>query len=307
MAAKAKEREFDTINDGSHAIRKFNLADLLIIVILSVLCLTCILPFIHLAAKSVSSNTAVMQKAVVLWPIGLNLDAYKSIFQDGTLVHSFLYSVLVVVIFTILGMITCTCAAYPLSRKRLKGRAFFTVVLMIPMYFNAGLIPTYLLYRDLGMLNTMWVLILPLIYSAYNMLIMKNYFQSSIPDSLEEAAFLDGANNFQILFRIVLPLSLPIIATLSLFYAVGRWNAYADNKYYITMEGLKMIQYKLYQLVSSATEAQTATLSEAIEITSTPEVLQAACIMFATLPIICIYPFLQKYFVAGLTVGAVKG
>ena len=275
-----KEKDFDTINDGSHAIRKFNFVDVLIIVILVILCLTCILPFIHLAAKSVSSNTAVMQKSVVLWPKGLNFDAYRSIFQDGTLVHSFLYSVGVVIIFTILGMITCTCAAYPLSRRRLKGRAFFTVILMIPMYFNAGLIPTYLLYRDLKMLNTMWVLILPLIYSAYNMLIMKNYFQSSIPDSLEEAAFLDGANNFQILFQVVLPLSLPIIATLSLFYAVGRWNAYADNKYYITKEGLKMIQYKLYQLVSSATEAQTATLSEAIEVTSTPEVLQAACIMF---------------------------
>ena len=302
-----KEKDFDTINDGSHAIRKFNVVDFLIIVILVVLCLTCILPFIHLAAKSVSSNTAVMQKSVVLWPKGLNFDAYRSIFQDGTLVHSFLYSVCVVIIFTILGMITCTCAAYPLSRRRLKGRAFFTVILMIPMYFNAGLIPTYLLYRDLKMLNTMWVLILPLIYSAYNMLIMKNYFQSSIPDSLEEAAFLDGANNFQILFQVVLPLSLPIIATLSLFYAVGRWNAYADNKYYITREGLKMIQYKLYQLVSSATEAQTATLSEAIEVTSTPEVLQAACIMFTTLPIICIYPFLQKYFVKGVMVGAVKG
>ena len=302
-----KEKDFDTINDGSHAIRKFNFVDVLIIVILVILCLTCILPFIHLAAKSVSSNTAVMQKSVVLWPKGLNYDAYRSIFQDGTLVHSFLYSVGVVIIFTILGMITCTCAAYPLSRRRLKGRAFFTVILMIPMYFNAGLIPTYLLYRDLKMLNTMWVLILPLIYSAYNMLIMKNYFQSSIPDSLEEAAFLDGANNFQILFQVVLPLSLPIIATLSLFYAVGRWNAYADNKYYITKEGLKMIQYKLYQLVSSATEAQTATLSEAIEVTSTPEVLQAACIMFTTLPIICIYPFLQKYFVKGVMVGAVKG
>ena len=302
-----KEKDFDTINDGSHAIRKFNFVDVLIIVILVILCLTCILPFIHLAAKSVSSNTAVMQKSVVLWPKGLNFDAYRSIFQDGTLVHSFLYSVGVVIIFTILGMITCTCAAYPLSRRRLKGRAFFTVILMIPMYFNAGLIPTYLLYRDLKMLNTMWVLILPLIYSAYNMLIMKNYFQSSIPDSLEEAAFLDGANNFQILFQVVLPLSLPIIATLSLFYAVGRWNAYADNKYYITREGLKMIQYKLYQLVSSATEAQTATLSEAIEVTSTPEVLQAACIMFTTLPIICIYPFLQKYFVKGVMVGAVKG
>ncbi len=302
-----KERDFDTVNDGSHAIRKFNFADFLIIFILVLLCLSCILPFIHLAAKSVSSNTAVMQRSVVLWPRGLNFDAYASIFQDGTLVHSFLYSILVVVIFTILGMITCICASYPLSRKRLKGRGFFTILLMIPMYFNAGLIPTYLLYRDLKMLNTMWVLILPLIYSAYNMLIMKTYFQSTIPDSLEEAAFLDGANNFQILFRIVLPLSLPIIATLSLFYAVGRWNAYADNKYYITREGLKMIQYKLYQLVSSATEAQTATLSEAIEVKSTPEVLQAACIMFATLPIICIYPFLQKYFVKGVMVGAVKG
>ncbi|MBQ6381982.1 MAG: carbohydrate ABC transporter permease [Clostridia bacterium] len=305
--AKNKEKEFDTINDGSHAIRKFTIGDFLIIFILVILCATCVLPFVHLAAKSVSSNTAVMQKAVVLWPIGFNLDAYNSIFQDGTLVHSFLYSVEVVLIFTVLGMITCTCAAYPLSKKRLKGRAFFTVLLMIPMYFSAGLIPTYLLYKNLNMLNSMWVLILPLIYSSYNMLIMKNYFQSTIPDTLEEAAFLDGASNFQILFRIVLPLSLPIIATLSLFYAVGRWNSYADNKYYITKEALKMIQYKLYQLVASATEAQTATLSEAIEVTSTPEVLQASCIMFATIPIICIYPFLQKYFVKGVMVGAVKG
>ena len=139
------------------------------------------------------------------------------------------------------------------------------------------------------------------------MLIMKTYFQSSIPDSLEEAAFLDGASNMQILFKVVLPLSKPILATLSLFYAVGRWNSYADNKYYIRSEGLKMIQYKLYQMVSSATEAQTATLSEASQVTSTPEVLQAASIMFVTIPIICVYPFLQKYFVKGVMVGAVKG
>jgi putative aldouronate transport system permease protein len=213
----------------------------------------------------------------------------------------------VVLIFTLLGMIACTCAAYPLSKKRLKGRTFFTFLLMFPMYFSAGLIPNYLLLKNLHLLNNMWVLILPLIYSAYNMLIMKSYFQSSIPDSLEEAAFLDGANNFQILFQVVLPLSKPILATLSLFYAVGRWNAYADNKYFITAESLKMIQYKLYQLVASATEAQTATLSEAIEVTSTPEVLQSACIMFATLPIICVYPFLQKFFVKGVMIGAVKG
>ncbi|MBR5751286.1 MAG: carbohydrate ABC transporter permease [Clostridia bacterium] len=295
------------MSDGSHAIRKFNLVDFLIIFILVILCLTCVLPFIHLAAKSISSNTAVMQRSVILWPKGINFDAYKSIFEDGTLVHSFIYSVGVVLLFTVLGMIVCTCAAYPLSKKRLKGRGFFTFILMVPMYFSAGLIPSYLLYKGYNLINTMWVLVLPLIYSSYNMLIMKNYFQSTIPDTLEEAAFLDGANNFQILFRIVLPLSLPILATLSLFYAVGRWNAYADNKYYITREGLKMIQYKLYQLVASAQEAQTATLSEAIEVTSTPEVLQSSCIMFATIPIILIYPFLQKYFVKGVMVGAVKG
>ena len=305
--AKEKQKEFDTISDGSHAIRKFGIGDLLIMLILTVLSLTCILPFIHLAAKSISSNTAVMQKSVVLWPKGINFDAYASIFQDGSLVRSFTFSVWVVLIFTLLGMIACTCAAYPLSKKRLKGRTFFTFLLMFPMYFSAGLIPNYLLLKNLHLLNNMWVLILPLIYSAYNMLIMKSYFQSSIPDSLEVAAFLDGANNFQILFQVVLPLSKPILATLSLFYAVGRWNAYADNKYFITAESLKMIQYKLYQLVASATEAQTATLSEAIEVTSTPEVLQSACIMFATLPIICVYPFLQKYFVKGVMIGAVKG
>ena len=175
------------------------------------------------------------------------------------------------------------------------------------MYFSAGLIPSYLLFKDLHVLDTMWVLILPLIYSPYNMLIMKTNLQTSIPDSLEESAFLDGATNFQILWKIVLPLSKPILATLSLFYAVGRWNAYADNKYYIRSENLKMIQYKLSQLVSSASEAQTATLAEGAAVTSTPEVLQAACIMFVTIPIICIYPFVQKYFVKGTMVGAVKG
>lgn len=210
-------------------------------------------------------------------------------------------------IFTLLGMICCTCAAYPLSKKRLRGRNFFTFLLMFPMYFSAGLIPSYLLLKDLNLLDTMWVLILPLIYSPYNMLIMKTYFQSNVPDSLEESAFLDGATNFQILGRIVLPLSKPILATLSLFYAVGRWNSYADNKFYIKTETLKLIQYKLYQMVASATEAQTTSLSEAAAVTSTPEVLQAAAIMFVTIPIICIYPFLQKYFVKGVMVGAVKG
>lgn len=305
MAKKKKEN--DIVTDGSRAITKFHVSDVVMVVILVILCATCVVPFIHLLAKSVSSNTAVLAKRVSFWPIGFNLDAYTSIFEDGSMVSSFLYSVIVTLVFTLMGMIACTCAAYPLSRKRLKGRTFFTFILMFPMYFSAGLIPTYLLYSDLHMLDTVWVLILPLIYAPYNMLIMKTYFQSNIPDSLEEAAFLDGATNFQIIWKIVLPLSKPILATLSLFYAVGRWNSYADNKYYIRSEGLKMVQYKLSQLVSSASEAQTAQLSGEVVVTSTPEVLQAACIMFVTIPIICVYPFLQKYFVKGVMIGSVKG
>lgn len=302
-----KEKEIESVSDGSRAITKVHVSDVVIMVVISVLCLTCILPFLHLFAKSISSNAMVMAKKVFFWPKQVTFDAYTSIFRDGTMVYSMVYSAIMTVVFTLLGMIACTCAAYPLSKKRLHGRYVFSFILMFSMYFSAGLIPTYLLYKNLHMLDTVWVLILPLIYSPYNMLIMKTYFQANLPDSLEESAKLDGASDFQILFRIALPLSKPIIATLSLFYAVGRWNSYADNKYYIQSDALKMIQYRLSQMVSSATEAQTTTLSEAAAVTSTPEVLQAAAIMFVTIPIICIYPFLQKYFVKGAMVGAVKG
>lgn len=309
MAKKKEEinRGADTVSEGSRAINRFRVSDGIMMAILIILCATCIIPFIHLAAKSISDNSYVLAKQVYLWPKGINFDAYVSIFKDGTLVYAMGYSVIVTLIFTALGMLVCTCAAYPLSKKRLKGRTLFTFLLMFPMYFSAGLIPAYLLMKNLNLLDTMWVLILPLIYSPYNMLIMKTYFQASIPDSLEESAFLDGATNIQILWKIVIPLSKPILATLSLFYAVGRWNSYADNKFYIKTDTLKLIQYKLYQMVASATEAQTTSLSEAAAVTSTPEVLQAAAIMFVTVPIICIYPFLQKYFVKGVMVGAVKG
>lgn len=299
--------EVTTSAGGAHAVNKFRLSDFVMMAIIVILCATCVLPFLHVAAKSISGNTAVMAKSVFFWPKEITFDAFKRVFGDSSMTYSMIFSVIVTLIFTVLGMLVCTCAAYPLSKRRLKGRSVITFLLMVPMYFSAGIIPAYLLYQDLNILDTMWVLILPLIYSPYNMLIMKTYLQSTIPDSLEESAFLDGASNLQILWKIVLPLSKPIIATLSLFYAVGRWNAYADNQYYIRTDSLKMVQYKLYQMVASATEAQTTTLSEAAAVTSTPEVLQAASIMFVTIPIIIIYPFLQKYFVKGAMVGAVKG
>ena len=289
-----------------HGVSKIKISDILIMAVITILCLTCVVPFIHLAAKSLSSNTAVLSKSVYFWPKGFNFDAYAAIFRDGQMTHAMVYTIEMTAIFTVLGMIVCTCAAYPLSKKRLKGRGIISVLLMVTMYFNAGLIPSYLLMKDLKLLNTMWVLILPLIFSPYNMLIMKSFLQSSIPDSLEESAFLDGASNFQILFKIVLPLSKPIIATLSLFYAVGRWNAYSDAKYYITKKALQPLQYILSNMVKSAADSA-ASLSEASQVTSTPEVYQAAAVMFATIPIICIYPFVQKYFVKGTMIGAVKG
>ena len=306
--SKAVNGEESFSAGGAHAVVKFKVSDALMMLVIVLLCATCVLPFVHVAAKSISGNTAVMSQSVYFLPKDITFDAFTRVFADESMMQAMGFSVWITLLFTLLGMIVCTCAAYPLSKKRLKGRPVLTFLLMVPMYFSAGIIPQYILYHQLHILDTFWVLILPLIYSPYNMLIMKNYFQSTIPDSLEESAFLDGATNFQILWKIVLPLSKPILATLSLFYAVGRWNAYADNMYYTRSSNLTMIQYKLYQLVASATEAQNASLADTGGVSqSTPEVLQAACIMFVTIPIIIIYPFLQKYFVQGTMIGAVKG
>lgn len=305
----AKKNVESSVSDGSRAVNKFHLSDVIIMLVLVILCSTCVIPFWHLLVKSVSSDMAVMMKEVFFWPKEFTLNAYSKVFADKAMVRSMLYSVVVTLIFTLLGMIVCTCAAYPLSKKRLKGKGFFTFVLMVPMYFTAGMIPSFILMYNLKLIDNMWVLILPLIYSPYNMLVMKTYFQSTIPDSLEESAYLDGATNFQVLSRIVLPLSKPILATLSLFYAVGRWNAYVDHMYFIRSDSRRMIQYKLYLLVQGAEASISATLGDtggASNVT-TPEVLQAACIMFVSVPIIMIYPFLQKYFVKGVMVGAVKG
>ncbi|TAH65849.1 MAG: carbohydrate ABC transporter permease [Anaerolineaceae bacterium] len=292
--------------DGSHAINRLRISDVVIVIFLILLCLTCVLPFIHLLAKSISADTYVVAKKVSFIPKGINFDAYRSIFKDGKLVYSFIYTVIMTLIFTALGMVSCIAASYPLSRKRLKGRGMIAFLLMIPMYFSAGLIPQFVLMKKYNLIDSMWVLIWPLIYSPYNMLIMKNYFQANISDSLEESAFLDGATNIKILWKIVLPLSKPILATISLFYAVGRWNAYADAKYYIKLQKLMPVQLMLSRMVSSAQSTQTMQL-EAVVNTTTPEILQSAAIMFVTIPIICIYPFLQKYFVKGVMIGAVKG
>ncbi len=306
---KKPEENFDSVSgDGTHAVTHFTLADGIMMAIIVILCCTCIFPFLHIIAKSFSSNAAVASQQVAFWPVEPTLEAYKTILKDGRITYSIVYSAIVTIVFAILGVAVTICAAYPLTKKDLPFRPLISFLLMFPMYFGAGLIPTYLLFNQYKMLDTVWVLILPLIFSPYNMLVMKSFLQSSIPASLEESAFLDGAGYFRILFKVVLPLSKPIIATLLLFFAVGRWNAYGDNLYYIKLnEKLKMIQYLLYQMVTTANEAQTIAFAEGSAQVTNPEVQQAAAIMLTTMPILVIYPFVQKHFVKGVMIGSVKG
>lgn len=286
-------------------VNKVRVSDLWIAGLIALLAATCIVPFIHVLAKSISGNHMVLSKKVYLLPKEINFNAYVSIFKDGQLTRAMVYSVGVTAAFTVIGMLLTVCAAYPLSRKRLAGRGICNLIMLFTMYFAAGIIPDYLLFQKLKVLNTPLVLILPLAFSPYNMLVMRSFFVSSIPDSLEEAAFLDGAGNLQFLIKVVLPLSKPILATISLFYAVGRWNAYADAKYYITKKAFQPITYILANMVQSS-GSEAVSMSEAAAVTSTPEVLQAATVMFATIPILMIYPVVQKYFVQGVMVGAVK-
>lgn len=281
--------------------------DILIYLFILLVSLTCLLPFLHVFSKSISSEAYVIANKIILIPKGITFSAYKKIFADTSIIRSLYVSVVVTVLFTILGMIITICAAYPLSRKGLKGRSALTFLFMFTMYFSGGIIPEYLLIHTLGLLDSWAAMILPLAFSPYNLLIMKTSLQSSIPDSLIESAHLDGAGQIRILWSIVLPLSKPIIATLSLFYAVGRWNAYQDALFYIKQRtDLRPLQLKLYYLVVAATESFQAAVEGSAQLTN-PEVLKASCIMFATIPIICVYPFVQGYFVQGTMIGSVKG
>lgn len=284
---------------------RYDVWDVLIHLALILASLVCLLPFLHVVAKSLSDDAFVIANKVFLWPKGFTLEAYSKIFADASILRSLYVSVVVTILFTALGMIITICAAYPLSRKQLKGRTTLTFLFMFTLYFTGGIIPEYMLISNLGMLDTWSALILPQAFSAFNLLIMKTAISSSIPVSLEESARIDGAGHFRILWSIVLPLSKPILATLSLFYAVGRWNAYQDALFYIKQRvDLRPLQLKLYYLVIQASESFQL---EATQVSlSNPEVLKASCVVFATLPILCVYPFIQKYFVQGVMLGAVK-
>lgn len=283
------------------------LYDGIIIFIILLAVLVCLFPVLHVASVSLSSNSAIINDRVGILPVELNLQSYQTVFTNVPLLQSMLITVTVTVVYTVLGMTLTVLAAYPLTKKWLPGRNILLFVFLFTLFFGGGDIPNYLLVQQLGLLNTLLALILPAALSIWNLIILKTFF-TSIPESLMESAHIDGANEFTILLKIVLPLSLPVIASLSLFYAVSKWNSFQDALYYITDKGLEPLQLKLYNIVMDLEAPDIAIQEGAMTQTNLyPESLKAASVMFATIPIVCIYPWLQRYFIKGLTVGSIKG
>lgn len=288
--------------------KKVTMPQIILIAVIMIFVLICVLPVINLASVSLSSKSAILRGDVAFFPVEFTPNAYVAIVRDASMIRSLFYTIELTLIYTALAMVLTILLAYPMTKKRLRGRGFLSMFVIFTMYFNGGTIPTYLTIKDYGLINTMWSLILPGLISTYNMIILRSFI-SALPGELEEAAIIDGANDFQVLFKIILPLSLPAIATISLFYAVGKWNSFSDALYYISSEALQPLQLKLYNLIKGSTTLDISTLegNSADLGYSISESIESASIIFATLPILVVYPFLQRYFVSGVTVGAVKG
>lgn len=294
------------INAIGRKVSKLRLSDVIIMLIVSVALIICLLPFLHIIAISLSSKHAVLSNQVTIFPRGWDFHAYEIVFTDSRMLWSMGLTIVLTVVYTIISMVMSICAAYPLTKERLKGRAFFMLLIVFTMFFSGGLIPDYLLVKELGLLDSLFSLIVPGMISAFNLIILRTFF-SSIPASLEESAQLDGCSHIGTLIRIILPLSLPVLATLSLFYAVSRWNGYMDALFYITDVELYPIQLKLYQIVMNSMVTDLTAQEGAAQLDVVPEGIKAASIMFATAPILIVYPWLQRYFVSGIMIGAVKG
>ena len=286
--------------------KKLKTGDWIFVIVCVLVSIICLLPMLNLLARSLSSTEALIKREVYLWPKGWNLDSYKMVLTDMKYIWSFFWTVILTVICTFVSLAMTTLCAYPLIFEELKGRKVINVLITITMFFNAGAIPNYLLLQKLHLLDNPLVLIIPSCLSVYNMIIMRSFFYG-IPDSIREAAQIDGASHFSILWRIYIPLSKPVFATLALFYAVGRWNGYSDALMYLSIKKQEFypLQLFLYNILNSVNSVDVAT-QEGFSPPGLSESLKAAIVMFSTIPILCIYPWLQKYFIHGVTLGGVK-
>lgn len=269
-------------------------------------------PYLHILAKSFNDGKDSAMGGIIIWPRVFTLDNFRAVMGSKGFVQSALLSVARVCTSAVLSLSIQFMAAYVLMNKDFYGHKFFIYMFMIPMYFGGGIIPQYILYAKVGLLNNFWVYILPGVFSMYNTIIIRSYLES-IPVSLAEAAKIDGANDIRIVYQIMVPLGKPVIATVALWTMVGAWNDWTTTLYFVTKKDLYPLQYVLMRLLKENQAIQNM-ISEAalrgevldLEMNVTSEAIQSAQLVVTTLPIVLVYPFLQKYFIQGMTLGAVK-
>lgn len=265
-------------------------------------------PLLFVVSASFSSPDQVLNGNVVLWPKGLTLEPYRKVFENQAIWTGYRNTVLYTVLGTLVNIIMTVMAAYPLSRKDLPLRNLLMLLIVFTMYFTGGMIPTYLLVRDLHMDNTIWAMILPVAIATYNLIVMRTFFQTNIPDELYESAMLDGCSNIRMLFSIVLPLSKAILAVMALFYSVAHWNAYFNALIYLRNERLYPLQLILREiLILNQSEEMGTNNAGMAEKVLMAESIKYSVIIVSSLPVLFFYPFLQRYFVKGVMVGAIKG
>ena len=288
-------------------MKKKSLFDIILYIILGIIALVTIYPFYNVLIISMSNTIASATYSPYLYPHVFDFTGYKAIVKDVQFFKSLGTTLFVTIVGTLLNMVFSVTAAYVLSRKRLKGRRFFLSLILFTMLFSGGMIPTYLVVSSLGLVNNIWSMILPNLINTYYLILMKNYF-AGLPVSLEDAARIDGANEFVIMTRIFIPISKPFMATFLLFYAVERWNEWWNAYLYINDINIKPLQIYLRDTLVSFNSQLT---SQAQSVMSTQDKvfvqsIQMAAIIITMLPILCAYPFLQKYFVKGVLIGAIK-
>ena len=265
-----------------------------------------LIPIIHVASISVSDGMAVQKGEVVLFPKGFSLEAYKIIFGNKDLWNSYLNTIIYTVLGTLINLVMTTLCAYPLSRTHFQGRNFFTIMVVITMFFSGGMIPSYLVVYNLKMINTIWAIVLPGAISTWNMIVMRTFFQS-LPNELMESANIDGAGEWRVLVSVVLPLSKPIIATIVMFYTVGHWNSFFSAILYLSEKSRYPVQVILRNIViAGEVTDQLAQMQSSSQLVLAKTVKYAVMVVVMA-PIICIYPFVQKHFVRGVMIGSLKG
>jgi len=290
------------IQDKSFGSRLF---DAILTLLMLLVIFVTLYPFYHILIVSLSDGNAVLRGEVKLWPVGLTFDTYKLVLKDPKVPRALFNSVMYTSVGTTINLIMTALCAYPLARPRFSGRTFFTWMVTLTMFFSGGLIPLYLLVLQLKLIDTIWAIVLPVAINPWNMFIMRTFFMS-IHESIYEAALIDGASELHILWRIVLPLSMPIFATLLLFYAVAHWNDFFNALIFLNSATKLPIQLYLRNVVILGRFDQTNELVGGSGFVVIEQTLRYATIMVSTLPILVVYPFVQKYFVKGVMIGAIK-